>query len=188
MARLFCILSMLLLASASSSTVAAEPDLADLAKPGRILMLRHALAPGHGDPPGFRIGDCASQRNLDAAGRAQARALGGRMRAAGLRDARVYASQWCRCLDTARLLALGEVEELPALNSFFQQQEERRGRLSALAEFFAGLPVDGTPVILVTHQVTISAQTGIAPGSGGGVLLQANGTGAPRVLGAIAAP
>jgi hypothetical protein len=58
--------------------------LGELAKPGRLLMLRHAHAPGFGDPPNFVIGDCSTQRNLDASGRAQARELGARLRAVGL--------------------------------------------------------------------------------------------------------
>ena len=95
-------------------------SLTELAKPGRVLMLRHANAPGIGDPPNFKLEDCSTQRNLDAAGRAQAQALGRRLAQAGVREARVYSSQWCRCLETARLLNLGPVTPQPALNSFFR--------------------------------------------------------------------
>jgi len=166
---------------------AAEPaPPAELAKPGRVLMLRHANAPGTGDPPHFRAGDCSTQRNLDATGRAQAAALGERLAKAGVARAKVYSSQWCRCLETARLLKLGPVLELPALNSFHGRPQDRDANLAALRTFLAGLPVDGPPVLLVTHQVTISAFTGTGTVSGGGTVLELNGSGAPRVLGALA--
>lgn len=177
-----------LLLSAGNSVRAAEAlPLTELAKPGRVLILRHALAPGTGDTPNFTLADCTTQRNLDATGRTQAARLGERLAQAGVARARVYSSQWCRCLETARLLDLGPVEELLALNSFFRRPEEREGKLAALRAFLAKLPLDGPPLILVTHQVTISALTGHGPVSGGGVVLALNGTGEPRVLGAIEA-
>ena len=86
---------------------------------GYILMIRHALAPGTGDPVNFKIGDCSTQRNLDDRGRAQARSIGERLRSSGIAKARVYSSQWCRCLETAELINLGSATPLPALNSFF---------------------------------------------------------------------
>lgn len=167
---------------------AAQTPLAldELRPPGRLLMLRHAQAPGGGDPPHFDLADCASQRNLDAAGRAQARRLGERLRAAGIASARVLSSQWCRCLETAHLLELGPVEPLPALNSFFAHPARRPARLAALRAFLAGLPVDGRPVILVTHQLIINDFTGSGTPSGGGSIFQLDGSGAPRWLGRIA--
>ncbi len=166
---------------------AAEPlSPAELAKPGRVLMLRHANAPGIGDPPGFRLDDCATQRNLDAAGRAQAARLGERLAQAGVARAKVYSSQWCRCLETARLLKLGPVDELPALNSFYGRTQDRDANVAALRAFLAALPVDGPPVVLVTHQFTIGAFTGGGIDSGGGTVFALNGSGAPRVLGDIA--
>jgi phosphohistidine phosphatase SixA len=161
--------------------------LTELAKPGRVLIMRHALAPGVGDSESFKLRDCATQRNLDSSGRAQAVAFGKRLARAGVTRAMVYSSQWCRCLDTARLLDMGAVEELLALNSFFRRPQDRDGQLAALRAFLARLPVDGVPIILVTHQVTISALTGHGAASGGGVILALDGTGDPRVLGAIEA-
>ncbi|MEJ2173653.1 MAG: histidine phosphatase family protein [bacterium] len=159
--------------------------LAELAKPGHVLMLRHALAPGYGDPPGFRVDDCATQRNLNHVGRKQARLLGARMRAAGIRAAKVYSSQWCRCLETARLLGLGAVAPLPALNSFFGQPEKRERKVDAVEAFLSRLPRDAGPVVLVTHQVTIRGITDRGVGSGGGYVLRLDGTGKPRVVGAL---
>lgn len=149
-------------------------------------MLRHANAPGTGDPPGFRLGDCATQRNLDALGRKQAAVLGERLAQVGVSGARVYSSQWCRCLETARLLGLGPVQPLPALNSLFPRPQEREPRLAELQRFLASLPVDGPPIVLVTHQFTITAFTGEGTPSGGGSLFELNASGSPRLLGALA--
>ena len=179
----FLTLQLALLAGASRT---AESDpLAELARPGRLLLLRHANAPGIGDPADFALGDCRSQRTLDAAGRAQAVRLGERMRAARVARAVVYSSQWCRCLETAQLLGLGEVIELPALNSFFAQPRERGLRAARLRAFLAALPADGPSVVLVTHQVVITALTGGYAASAGGMLLRLNGTVKPRLLGEI---
>lgn len=152
---------------------------------GFVIMLRHALAPGVGDPENFRLGDCTTQRNLSEQGRAQARRLGERLRAHGIDQAEVYSSQWCRCLETAELLMLGPVEQLPALNSFFSRPADRESNLQALRAFLAELPEDGPPVILVTHQVTISAIAGHGTVSGEAVVLEADGTGQPPVVGTI---
>lgn len=175
------------LALAALTVAAAAETLppAELAKPGRVLMLRHANAPGTGDPANFQIDDCATQRNLDSVGRQQAVALGRRLSKAGITRARVFSSQWCRCLETARLLALGPVEPLPALNSFYPTPQERDPRMAGLRSFLAGLPSGGEPVVLVTHQFTIAEMTGSGTPSGGGSLFQLNGTGSPRRIGDI---
>jgi phosphohistidine phosphatase SixA len=186
-ARLALAGALALLAAAAAAAAAAGPlSPAELAKPGRVLMLRHANAPGIGDPPGFRLDDCATQRNLDAAGRAQATRLGERLAQAGVARAKVYSSQWCRCLETARLLKLGPVAELPALNSFYGRAQDRDANVAALRAFLAALPVDGPPVVLVTHQFTIGAFTGGSTDSGGGTVFALNGSGAPRVVGDLA--
>lgn len=175
-----------MLAAAVVSAGAGETlPLSELAKPGRVLLLRHAVAPGVGDPPNFALRDCSTQRNLDAAGRAQAADLGKRLAGAGVARASVWSSQWCRCLETARLLALGPVAELPALNSFFGREAERAPRIVELRAFLAKLPRDGPPVVLVTHQMTISALTGRGAASGGGAILALDGSPEPRVVGEI---
>jgi len=139
---------------------------------GHILMIRHALAPGTGDPANFRIGDCSTQRNLDDRGRKQAKAIGDWLRSNGITSARVYSSQWCRCLETAKLLEMGSVAELPALNSFYELTQDREPNLKALKTFMAQQPSDGILIILVTHFVTISAVAYEAVSSGEGVLLE----------------
>ena len=123
-------------------------------------MIRHALAPGTGDPPNFKIGDCSTQRNLNETGRAQARKVGDWLRASGVSSARVYSSQWCRCIETAKLMDLGPVVELPALNSFYERIQDREPNLKALNDFISRQPMDGDLIVLVTHFVTIGAITG----------------------------
>ncbi len=147
---------------------------------GQVLLIRHAEAPGTGDPEGFRLGDCSTQRNLSEAGRDQARAIGAWLRDRGVARARVFSSQWCRCLETAELIGMGPVEELPALNSFYQRQADREPNLEALDVFLAAQPPDGELLVLVTHQVTISAVSGEFVRSGQGVIMT---LGADGVLG-----
>ena len=139
---------------------------------GHILMIRHALAPGSGDPPNFKIGDCSTQRNLDDSGRTQARRIGMWLRTNGIKSARIYSSQWCRCLETANLIDLGPVHELAALNSFYEKTEDREPNLKALNQFISQQTVDGKLIILVTHFVTIDAIAATSVSSGGGVLLE----------------
>jgi len=138
---------------------------------GHFALLRHAVAPGTGDPPNFAIGLCATQRNLSDEGRDQARQIGGRFRDNNILSARVFSSQWCRCLETAKLLELGPVEELPALNSFFQHYERRASQTRALKKWLLQQDLS-RPLVLVTHQVNITALTGIYPASGELVIVQ----------------
>lgn len=177
---------LLLGALASTLATASESGLATrLQQGGHVLMLRHTHAPGFGDPPEFKLDDCTTQRNLDASGRAQAAAIGEWLRRQGVREARIYSSQWCRSLETARLINLGPVTPLPALNSFFERAHDRLNSLVTLNAFFARQPVDGPLIILVTHFVNIQAITDSSVGSGEGVLLQLRAGEAPRVVGRV---
>ncbi len=145
---------------------AAEFDLRQLVvKADHVILLRHARAPGVGDPANFRLGDCSTQRNLSNAGREQAARIGKRLRAAGLATTNVYSSQWCRCLETARYLAVGSVVELPELNSFFQSPEMEKKHTRELRAWISSADLS-RPVVLVTHQVNITALTGIFPAEG----------------------
>ena len=148
---------------------------------GTVLFLRHAHAPGFGDPPGFRVGDCATQRNLDEVGRAQTRAIGAVLRRGRPRIAAVWSSRWCRCLETAALLGLGAAAPMDGLNSFYQGLAPRGPTLAALRDFLAGLDRTGPPILLVTHYVVIGAATGIYP-PGGGLAAYDLKTGAARIV------
>lgn len=180
-------LSVLFLAASVPAIQAATPAAA-VETAGLIVLMRHAEAPGTGDPPDFTLDNCATQRNLSDAGRVQAARIGDRLRQLGIGQARVLSSQWCRCLETARLLDLGPVREMPALNSFFSRQEEEKDRITQLRQFLADLPREGKPVVLVTHQVTVTALTGVFPASGEAVLLRANGTPNPEHLDRLSIP
>ena len=137
---------------------------------GTVIFLRHALAPGIGDPKNFSRDDCQTQRNLNEIGRRQARVIGQRIAAAKLNVAGIYSSEWCRCLETARLLGLGDVTPFDGLNSFYQNHFPRDATLAKLNLKLANLPRNDAPVIMVTHFVTIKAIANIAVPSGGAVL------------------
>jgi phosphohistidine phosphatase SixA len=166
----------------------ADASLWRLLSDGRhVALIRHAQAPGTGDPPGFAIGDCTTQRNLDAIGREQALRLGERFRAAGIAQARILSSRWCRCRETAELMALGPVGSSPdALDSFFAAPQREASARTALLRLVTGLPQVGPPIVLVTHQVNITAITGIVPASGEIVVVRREGDGSLVLAGRIA--
>jgi broad specificity phosphatase PhoE len=124
-------------------------------------LIRHASAPGVLDPPGFKLDDCSTQRNLSAEGRAQAIRMGDLLRANGIAAARIHSSQWCRCLDTATLMKLGEVTQQPLLNFFGPAPEPRARQLETLRAWIARLDLT-QPTLLVTHQVVISGVADLA--------------------------
>lgn len=152
----------LCLATAQIAGAAAADPLSLLREGRAVVLVRHANAPGTGDPPGMRLDACATQRNLDETGRQEAVALGTRLRDAGIDAARVFTSRWCRSRDTATLLGYGPPTALPAIDSFFDARNEAAARTAALRAFLAALPA-GAPVVLVTHQVNITALTEIVP-------------------------
>lgn len=151
---------------------------------GKVLFIRHALAPGMGDPGNFKVNDCSTQRNLDERGRQQSRNIGTFIKSQFANWSHpIYTSQWCRCRETAELMNIGPVEDFLGLNSFFTKPGKKGVYLNALEAKLAGLPRDGGLVIMVTHQVTISAITGRGVGSGQGVLFDlATGTSKPITL------
>lgn len=173
-ALLACLCLLLPFAAARAET--GEAALwATLRDGGHVALIRHALAPGTGDPPGFRVDDCATQRNLSAAGRAQARAIGERFRANGIATAAIFSSQWCRCLDTAREMGLGEAVAFPGLNSFFADRGEEAWHTAAARALIAERAHGPLPLVLVTHQVNITALSGVFPASGEIIVMRLDG-------------
>ena len=152
---------------------------AALVKGGHVAVIRHGNAPpGYGgDPPGFKIDDCKTQRNLDELGREQARALGEAFRNHGVRVDRILSSPWCRCLETARLMAVGPVETSWALVP--DREPSVRVRLLELKEIVSAWRGPGT-LVLVTHAFTVRALMGFLPIQGEIVVLKP-GSGSPRV-------
>ena len=153
---------------------------------GCAVLLRHArTTPGIGDPPGFRLEDCSTQRNLSDAGRAQARRFGLEFDRREIRVHEVRSSRWCRCLDTARLaLPRLEVEPLEALDSFFADGTTGGAQTAALREYLNALPATRLAV-LVTHMVNITALTGEAPAMGEALVVRTGASGTGEVLGWI---
>ncbi|MEQ8709806.1 MAG: histidine phosphatase family protein [Rhodospirillales bacterium] len=151
---------------------------------GHVAMMRHALAPGTGDPGIFRLNDCTTQRNLNDRGRRQAVAIGEAFEANGITEARVRTSQWCRCRETAELLGLGHPEDLPDLNSFFESRQNGPRQTAALRQWLGSQSL-AEPLVLVTHQVNITALTGVFPSSGEIVVFRLLADGAVDVIGTI---
>lgn len=150
-----------------------------LKTPGAIVMFRHALAPGGGDPAGFVLGDCTTQRNLSPQGREQAARIGEVLRQTKVAVSAIWHSEWCRTRDTARLAfpdrAGQELRAKPAFNSFFGSPDSEPAQTAAAKSLLLGWRGSGV-LVVVTHQVNITALTGIVPQSGEGVvLLQENG-------------
>lgn len=154
--------------------------LAAIRQGGVAVVLRHALAPGTFDPPGFVLGQCSTQRNLSDEGRAQARRIGAWFQARGLKPRRVRSSQWCRCQDTARL-AFGQADEWPALNSLIADRAAESAQTAQLKQALAQLAAGGFEV-WVTHQVNITALSGSYTGSGDGVVLRSSGADGSALL------
>ena len=130
-----------------------------------IVFMRHALAPGFGDPENFLLSDCSTQRNLSNIGQKQALKIGTLLASSQVQFDTVLSSYWCRCYDTARLMSLGEVVRFSGLNSFFQGHVNKEETLLELQNYFNEKP-DERLALMVTHQVVISAVTGIYTNSG----------------------
>lgn len=179
-----CLLSFLSLLPAVVPAQTGEDPWTIWKQPGVHAIMRHATAPGFGDPEGFTLGQCNTQRNLNEAGRKEARALGQSIRNRGIELTAVYSSQWCRCLHTAEELSVGKVQELPALNSFFQGRGSSGEQTAALKKHIAALgPTD--KVLYVSHQVNTTSLTGVYPASGQIVLFRTNRSGDIEVVGEI---
>jgi phosphohistidine phosphatase SixA len=178
-------LAALALVLAVAPVAAAEEALWALLKAGgQVLVMRHARTdPGVGDPPGFRLEDCATQRNLSAAGREEARLIGDALRARGVPIGRVLSSRWCRCVETARL-AFGTAEPWPALDSMFHDRSREPQQTGEVRARAGERPTDGN-LVLVTHGANILPLTGIHPAQGETIVLTPEGNGAFRVAGRL---
>ncbi|RFC66538.1 histidine phosphatase family protein [Fulvimarina endophytica] len=133
--------------------------------------MRHAIAPGTGDPDEFTLGDCSTQRNLSETGREQAAAIGRKLEEAGVKVDVVYSSEWCRARQTAELLGLAPVESASFLNSFFEDRTEAARQNRAFRNKLEELAEEGRKALFVTHQVNITELTGVYPASGEIVLI-----------------
>ena len=130
-----------------------------------VLFIRHALAPGIGDPKNFLLSDCDTQRNLNEEGRKHSKEIGKYILSTNLKIDKIYASEWCRCYETALHMNLGNVKLFSGLNSFFQNHSDKGKTLQLLHKYLEEKPSNEL-IIMVTHQVVISAVTNLYTKSG----------------------
>ena len=149
---------------------------------GHVILMRHAATvPGIGDPPGFALAQCSTQRNLSQAGRADARKIGQALQAHGIPLAAVLSSRWCRCLDTARL-AFGRVEPAPMLDSMFRDAADAGAQKVRQVRAYLGMLKAAGNTVLVTHDVNIRALVGQSVAQGEMVVAAVEPGGALRVV------
>ena len=140
----------------------------------KVIFLRHALAPGNGDPSNFNVNDCSTQRNLDQVGIDQSRMLGNTFKNLGIKFSKIYSSFWCRCKDTASNMKIGDFEAHEGLNSFYENHADKKLTLIKLNNLINSFDKSGGPYLLVTHYVNILAFTGLSTSSGGMVAFDLN--------------
>jgi len=150
---------------------------------GYIVLMRHALAPGTGDPVHFKVDDCSTQRNLSKFGREQAKRIGEAFKKADVPVTQVFSSAWCRCKETAEL-AFGRYEILEMINSFWQNRSQGPVQTAQLHKKVAQPPPTGN-AIFVTHFINIMELTGETTSSGEMVILQPNPPNSYTMVGKI---
>ena len=152
---------------------------------GYVLLLRHSLAPGVGDPENFKLGDCSTQRNLSQGGRDDAAEIGAWIKRQKVKIYRVESSRWCRARQTAKLLDIGKVKLNKNLDSLFRESnlESHPQTLKTKEQILNHRDKSGL-LVLVGHYVNIAALVGVGVDSGEGVIVKANKNGVIKVLGA----
>jgi len=152
---------------------------------GYVLLLRHSLAPGVGDPENFKLGDCSTQRNLSQEGRDDASEIGAWIKRQKVEIYRVESSRWCRARQSAELLDIGKVKLNKNLDSLFRESnlESHPKTLKTKQQIISHRNKSGL-LVLVGHYVNIAALAGVGVDSGEGVIVKANKNGVIKVLGA----
>ena len=170
--------------NASAKSLAIWDSLQGTNPKGYVLLMRHALAPGVGDPANLRVGDCSTQRNLNDQGRQDARDIGQWIKRREVRILRVESSRWCRAKETAKLLGLGPVRLNKNLDSLFQDEDALNDPQTAnIRKRIVSHRNSSGLLIFVGHFVNISAVVGVSVDSGEGVLVRANAQGQIKVMG-----
>ena len=182
--RLAVVVALLGLGFAQSARAAEAEAWAALRAGHHVALMRHADAPGgFGDPAGFRLDDCATQRNLSAKGRADAAKIGARLKAEGIAFEKIVSSPWCRCVDTATLMQLGPVTSEPTFSNVVVLTDQRQSLTSGARAVIEQWSGSGT-LLAVTHGANIAAITGIAPASGEIVVVK-KGSGGIETVGRL---
>jgi phosphohistidine phosphatase SixA len=173
-------------AAALAQSASSSAAMRALSEGGAVALIRHAAAPGTGDPPGFRLGDCSTQRNLSEEGRGQAAELGRRLRDARVLVTELRSSRWCRALHTAQL-AFPDVPVTPdaALDSFFEGRGSRSQQTEKTRALIGSWAGRQGALALVTHQVNITALTDIFPAEGEIVVLRPIGPATIALIGRV---
>ena len=167
--KLLAHIILLTLLVATQVTAGSEIETVKKRISANVIFLRHTLAPGVGDPDDFIKEDCSTQRNLNDEGRLQARLIGDYLRKNNIVFSEILTSEWCRCIDTAKELGLGEWETFSGLNSFFEGHEKKSHVMNKLWQKLNFVKFSDL-VLFVTHQVVITEITGEFPRSGEMVL------------------
>lgn len=188
MRRMCFAIFIVLLGFCGATGIASADNAADAWKAlragGHVALMRHADAPGgFGDPPGFRVDDCATQRNLSAKGRADAAKIGARLKSEGIAIEKIVSSPWCRCKDTATLLNLGPVETEATFGNVVVLRDQRESLAAGARALIAKWTGRGN-LLVVTHGANIRALTGISPASGEIVVVR-GGSGSAEPVGRL---
>jgi phosphohistidine phosphatase SixA len=156
---------------------------------GYVLLMRHALAPGIGDPANFKVTDCSTQRNLNEEGRQDAREIGEWLARREVKIFRVETSRWCRAKETAQLLNIGKVRLNKNLDSLFRDSDPISDPQTANIKkrIIDHRKMKGL-LVMVGHSVNIQALTNVSLESGEGVLIRATAQGEIKVMGYSPAP
>lgn len=188
MRRILLAFAVLLIAGPRAGWANEVAAWAALRQGGHVALMRHADAPGGaGDPAGFRLDDCATQRNLSERGRTDARAVGARLKAERI-SFTLMSSPWCRCMDTARLLGLGEPQVAATFSNVVVLSDQRQA-LTQGARAVVGSWQGPANLLVVTHGANIQALTGgFNPASGEIVVVRGEAGGAVREIGRIPVP
>lgn len=188
--RLFILMLAFLAAEAANAVDRADEESLwpALKSGGYIVLIRHAVTEsGIGDPPGFTLGDCSTQRNLSAKGRAEAKRIGAAFHRRDIPISDVLSSRWCRCIDTAQL-AFGQVKPVAMLDSMFNDAAASESKI--VNEVLAAVARHTGPgnLILVTHAANIQALTGVSAASGEIVVTARDGPRKLKVIGRLGVP
>jgi phosphohistidine phosphatase SixA len=178
------LLSCLCVQSAYANELAIWDKLQGTNPKGYVLLLRHTLAPGVGDPENFKLNDCSTQRNLSQVGRDDAKSVGEWLKRRQIKIARIESSRWCRAKETAQLLDIGRVRLNPNLDSLFESQDPANAiQTVRVKKQIVDWRNKSGLLVLVGHYVNIGAVTGVGVGSGEGVLVKADSKGKIAVVG-----
>jgi phosphohistidine phosphatase SixA len=178
------LLCCLLFQSAYANELAIWDKLQGTNPKGYVLLLRHTIAPGVGDPENFKLNDCSTQRNLSQLGRADAKAVGDWLKRRDIKISRVESSRWCRAKETAQLLGIGRVRLNSNLDSLFESADPANAiQTVRVKKQIVDWRNKSGLLVLVGHFVNIGAVTGVGVGSGEGVLVKADSKGKITVVG-----